>query len=423
MEECDIPLNGSTDGAVNDELGKNTNGTRDTEEDGVVVGLGKTVVLEEDTGVGINVGVGVLGLAVLGEDLGGDLVDLADEVEHGVVGHLLLGELALGHVAGISLAEHSVAVAGNDTAGVEGRPEVLGDVLIGEIVTNGLLHLGEPVQDLLVGKTVEGTGETVETSGQREEGGAEGRADKMGGVGGDIATLVVGVDGQVQAHELNEVLVVAETELVGEVEGVILVLLDGGDLAALEDVLVDAGSDGGKLGNEVHGVLKGVAPVLLLVDAPGVGLGELGGLLESRDGQRELGHGVEIGRAAVDQLLNELGEVGAGSPLGRKVADLLLGRDLTGEEKPEETLRKGLLATGSLGEELLALGDGLSTETDALLGVEDGTLPDEALDATGTAIYLVKSDLVDDLGSMLPVLEEKVDLVSFVSQNLERGQV
>lgn len=65
------------------------------------------------------------------------------------------------------------------------------------------------------------------------------------------------------------------------------------------------------------------------------------------------------------------------------------------------TLRKGLLATGSLGEELLALGNGLAAETDTLLGVEDGTLPDEALDATGTTVDLVKGDLVDDLGAML----------------------
>lgn len=67
------------------------------------------------------------------------------------------------------------------------------------------------------------------------------------------------------------------------------------------------------------------------------------------------------------------------------------------------TLGKRLLATGSLGEKLLALGDGLATESDTLLRVEDGTLPDEGLDATGTTVDLVKSDLVDDLGTMLPI--------------------
>ena len=66
------------------------------------------------------------------------------------------------------------------------------------------------------------------------------------------------------------------------------------------------------------------------------------------------------------------------------------------------TFGERLLATGGLGEELLALGDGLATEANTLLGVEDGALPDEGLDATGTTIDLVKSNLVNNLGTVLP---------------------
>jgi hypothetical protein len=82
-------LDGSTDGAVDDQLGEDTDGSGHTEEDGVVAGLGKTVVLEEDSGVSIDVGVGVLGLAVLSQDTRGNLVNLADELEHGVLGEVL----------------------------------------------------------------------------------------------------------------------------------------------------------------------------------------------------------------------------------------------------------------------------------------------------------------------------------------------
>jgi hypothetical protein len=46
---------------------------------------------------------------------------------------------------------------------------------------------------------------------------------------------------------------------------------------------------------------------------------------------------VKVGRAVVDELLDELGEIGAGSPLSGEVANLLLGGDLAGQEKPEET--------------------------------------------------------------------------------------
>jgi hypothetical protein len=66
------------------------------------------------------------------------------------------------------------------------------------------------------------------------------------------------------------------------------------------------------------------------------------------------------------------------------------------------TFRQRLLAARGLWEKLLALRDGLATEADALLGVEDRALPDKAFDATGTAIDLIESDLVDDLGTVLP---------------------
>ena len=203
---------------------------------------------------------------------------------------------------------------------------------------------------------MERAGKTVEAGGEREVGGAEGRADQVGGVGRDVATLVVSVDGQVETHELNEVLVLSEAELVGKVVGVVLVLLGGRDLAVLVDVAVDAGGNVGELADEVHGVLESVLPVLALLHALGVGLGEVGLVLKRGDGERELSHGVEVVGAAVDELLDELGDVGAGSPLGGQVADLLLGGDLAGQQKPEETLRKGLLTTGGLGQELLALG-------------------------------------------------------------------
>jgi len=294
---------------------------------------------------------------VLGKNARGDLVDLRDKLEHRVLGELALGELALRDVTGVSLSQDGVTVTGNDTALLEGRPEIVLDGLVAKVVADLSLHLGEPLENLLVGETVEGTGKTVETSGEREEGRGEGGADQVGGVGGNVATLVVSVDGEVESHQLNKVLVLGEAELVGQVPRVVLVLLGGRDLAVLEDVAVDARGNVGELGNEVHGVLEGVLPVLGLLHALGVGLSEGRLVLKSGNGDGELSHGVEGVGAAVDELLNELGEVGAGSPLSGEVADLLLRGNLTGKEEPEETLGKRLLTTGGLGEKLLALGD------------------------------------------------------------------
>jgi hypothetical protein len=44
---------------------------------------------------------------------------------------------------------------------------------------------------------------------------------------------------------------------------------------------------------------------------------------------------------------------------------------------------------------------GLAAESDTLLRVENGTLPDERLDATGTTVDLVEGNLADDLVAVL----------------------
>lgn len=99
----------------------------------------------------VDVGVWVLGLSVFGEDTGRDLIHLADQLEHGVLRQLAKGELSLGDVARIGLAQDGVAVARDDTAGVKGVPEVFGDVGVTQVRADGLLHLGEPIEHFLVG--------------------------------------------------------------------------------------------------------------------------------------------------------------------------------------------------------------------------------------------------------------------------------
>lgn len=357
-----------------------------------------------------------LSFSVLGKNTWGNLVDLANQLVHGIMGQMLLSEFSLGHVAGVGLAENSVAITGHDLTSLEGGPQVVRDGLVAEIVTNGSLHLLEPVQDLLVGKTVEGTGETVETSGKREHGRAESASDQVGGVGADVATFVISVDGEVQSQQLNELLVCAKAKLVGKVETIVLVLLDWSDLTALEDVLVDSRGNGRELGDQIHRVLESVAPVFRLPHSLGVCLGERRFVLESIDCDGELCHWVQVARASVDQLLNKFGDVRTGRPLGGEVADLLFAGDFTSQEQPEETLRTALARTfsaisllsfhtfwqrlvssGGFGKKLLAFWNCLSSESNTLLGIEDGPFPDERLDSTRTTVDLVQGNLSDNL--------------------------
>jgi|SRR5271154_4219182 len=137
-------FNRRTKASVDDELWQDAQGSRDTEEDSVVVGFRQTVVLQKHTRMlqigsvrlrdcsswdaySVNIGVGVLGLAVLGQDTGSNLVNLADKFEHWVLWQLAESKLSLGHVSGISLAQNCVTIAWYNTARVQSRPEIVTD--------------------------------------------------------------------------------------------------------------------------------------------------------------------------------------------------------------------------------------------------------------------------------------------------------
>lgn len=136
------------------------------------------------------------------------------------------------------------------------------------------------------------------------------------------------------------------------------------------------------------------------------------------DGERELRHGVERRRAGVDEVLDELGDGGAGGPVGRELGALLGGRDLARQEQPEEGLGQGLVTAGRLGQELLALGDGLAAEADTLVGVKDGSCGSEgdgegiSLCFAGEARNLSTSSL-DAPSQIMPCRARRSDGVSY----------
>ena len=70
--------------------------------------------------------------------------------------------------------------------------------------------------------------------------------------------------------------------------------------------------------------------------------------------------------AAVEDILNVGGDGRTGGPFLGKTLDLLGSGDLAGDQEPEKTFRERFLATFGFGEELLAFGNGVATETDTL---------------------------------------------------------
>ena len=167
-------LNGETETAGPDLSGHNTEGARDAEQNGVVVELVETVVHEEGAGAGVNVGPGVADLTGGLEHVGDHSVASLNEVNKVIVLDVLLSEVKLAHEARIGLTEDGVTVSGDDLAAGKGVLNIVSNV----IFVPGLAELGleveEELEALLVGETVEGSSETVHTSGERKVGVREG---------------------------------------------------------------------------------------------------------------------------------------------------------------------------------------------------------------------------------------------------------
>lgn len=247
------PFEWETEGTVPGEGREDAHGTGYAEENRVVVHLGEAVVLEEDARVGVDVWPRVLGLSVLLQDVWDKAEDLLDKVDVVVVLDVLLGKLLLADEPWVWNLKDGVAVAWDDASGVEERPGVVDELLVGRGFSAHLLDgTFDEDQHFLVGQAVERAGEAVQGGGEGQVRVREGRADKVARVGRDVAAFVVGVDRQVQTHEFNKVLVVAKAKHVGVVPRQILVWVDGGELAVLEDVTVDGGGNGWELCDAVH---------------------------------------------------------------------------------------------------------------------------------------------------------------------------
>lgn len=60
--------------------------------------------------MGVHIGPGVLGLTLLQQHVGDNLVELGDQFEHGVAGKVLHGKLPLAGVSWVSLPQDGVSI-------------------------------------------------------------------------------------------------------------------------------------------------------------------------------------------------------------------------------------------------------------------------------------------------------------------------
>ncbi len=115
----------------------------------------EAVVVEEHAGAAVDVGEGVLRLAVFLQHAGRYLGVPFHELEDGVLGDFGAGggEFHEGFEAWVRFPQHGVSVAGDYLAGFQGRPEVVFYVGVGEGGPDLGLHFEDPAEDFLCCET------------------------------------------------------------------------------------------------------------------------------------------------------------------------------------------------------------------------------------------------------------------------------
>jgi hypothetical protein len=189
-----------------------------------------------------------------------------------------------------------MTISRNDSAAVEGGPQVISDLLVGGVKTDLGLEFSDPSKDFLVGQSVERTSKTVHGSSERKIRIGEGGANEMAGVGRYVSSLVIAVDGEVETHEFVEGGVV-EAKRFGEAGTPVKLGIDvtGGDGSLMGVSAVDVGGNARETGNEIKGILISKIPVELLLHALLVCLGKLALSLKGIDSDGELSHGMGLG--------------------------------------------------------------------------------------------------------------------------------
>jgi len=236
---------------------------------------------------------GVLHLACFQQDGRHHLVDLRDQFEHGKVRQVLECELSLGDISRVRLSKDRVSVAWDHLARLEGLPDEILHLVVGQVCADLFHQLGDEDEHLLVGQAVQRARQTVHPASEGEIRIRERAADQVDCVCTHVATLVVTgkaedkksveqltaftnspMNSQIQAHQFGEVCILV-AQHGSEIVRPILIWVNGTDGGAVPiQITVNCRRNGGQLGNESHCILVAIFPIGALVHSVRVSFGE-----------------------------------------------------------------------------------------------------------------------------------------------------
>jgi len=125
-------LNWHSKSSVPNERRKNSQSSRHTKHDSVVVIFIESIVFQEDTRMSIHIRPRILGFSVFGEDSRNNFVDCSDKFEERIIRKMFESELTLSGVSWISLSQNSVSESWDDSSRFESRPAEINQLLFSD---------------------------------------------------------------------------------------------------------------------------------------------------------------------------------------------------------------------------------------------------------------------------------------------------
>ena len=138
-------------------------GTSHSEHDRVVVVLGQTVMHQKCTRTAVYVWPRILDLASRCKQVGNRFEVGPDQLDQVVILDVIVSIVELGNESRVSLAQDAVAIPRNHLAGLHGVLNELLDVFASPTLSILLLERKQVVETFLIGKTVQGTSQSVHT--------------------------------------------------------------------------------------------------------------------------------------------------------------------------------------------------------------------------------------------------------------------
>lgn len=120
-----------------------------------------------------------------------------EQLDQWVIWEVSLGEFVLVSESWVSFSQYGMSVSWNDISTINNLSDIRNDGFFADLASISSSRFNEtenPLEDLLVGQSVEWSSQSVQTGRERQIRVSESRSDEMGSVSRDVSSLMISMD-------------------------------------------------------------------------------------------------------------------------------------------------------------------------------------------------------------------------------------